>query len=90
VIADESVSASHATILMKGGSWYVVDLRSANGTFVDGYRVAGERMLSAGSLLTVGQVKTIFWPVSQASHEPHGTQPLLGMFQRLAKRISRR
>jgi len=90
VIADESVSASHATILMKAGSWYVVDLRSANGTFVDGYRVAGERMLSAGSLLTIGQVKTIFWPVSQASHEPHGTQPLLGMFQRLAKRISRR
>ncbi len=90
VIADESVSASHATILMKAGSWYVVDLRSANGTFVDGYRVAGERMLSAGSLLTIGQVKTIFWPVSQASHESHGTQPLLGMFQQLAKRILRR
>jgi pSer/pThr/pTyr-binding forkhead associated (FHA) protein len=90
VIADESVSASHATILMKAGSWYVVDLRSANGTFVDGYRVAGERMLSAGSLLTIGQVKTIFWPASQTGHEPHGTQPLLGMFQQLAKRILRR
>ncbi|HEY7234379.1 MAG TPA: FHA domain-containing protein [Gemmatimonadaceae bacterium] len=87
VISHESVSASHATILMKAGSWYAVDLRSANGTFVDGYRVAGERMLSAGSLLTVGQVKMIFWPASHASHEPHGTQPLLGMFQQLAKKI---
>lgn len=87
VIAHESVSASHATILMKGGSWYVVDQRSGNGTFVDGYRVAGERMLSAGSLLTVGQVKMIFWPASLSGHEPHGTQPLLGMFQQLAKKI---
>ena len=90
VIADDSVSSSHATILLKAGSWYVVDLRSANGTFVDGYRVAGERMLSAGSLLTVGQVKMIFWPASHLSQEQHGTQPLLGMFRQLAKLIRNR
>jgi len=87
VIADESVSSAHATLLLKAGSWYVIDLRSDNGTYVDGYRVAAERMLSDGSVLTVGQVKMIFGPASQSGHEPHGTQPLLGMFQQLAKRI---
>ena len=87
VIADESVSSSHATLLAKAGSWYVIDLRSANGTFIDGYRVAAERMLSPGSLLTIGQVKMIFWPASHGSLEPHGTQPLSGMFRQLAKFI---
>src|SRR4029077_14616117 len=90
VIPHESVSASHATIMLKAGSWYVVDQRSANGTYVDGYRVAGERMPSAGSLLTVVQLKMIFWPASHSGREPHGTQPLLGMFQQLAKKIRRR
>ena len=87
VIADESVSSSHATLLLKAGSWFVIDLRSANGTYVDGYRVAAERMLSTGSVLTVGQVKMIFMPASQGSPEPHGTQPLSGMFRQLAKLI---
>jgi pSer/pThr/pTyr-binding forkhead associated (FHA) protein len=87
VIDDESVSSSHATLLLKAGAWYVVDLRSANGTYVDGYRVAAERMLSAGSVLTIGQVKMIFMPASQGSAEPHGTQPLSGMFRQLAKLI---
>ena len=87
VIVDESISSSHATLLAKAGSWYVIDLRSANGTFIDGYRVAAERMLPPGSLLTVGQVKMIFWPASHGSPEPHGTQPLSGMFRQLAKLI---
>jgi pSer/pThr/pTyr-binding forkhead associated (FHA) protein len=87
VIDDESVSSSHATLLLKAGAWYVVDLRSANGTYVDGYRVAAERMLSAGSVLTIGQVKMIFMPASQGSAEAHGTQPLSGMFRQLAKLI---
>lgn len=85
VIADESVSSSHATIMQKAGSWYVVDLRSANGTFIDGYRVAAERMLSTGAVLTIGQVKMIFMPASQPGPQAHGTQPLLGMFRHFAK-----
>lgn len=85
VVDEESVSSSHATIMQKAGSWYVVDLRSANGTFVDGYRVAAERMLSVGSVLTVGQVKMIFLPAPPPGQQPHGTQPLLGMFRHLAR-----
>ncbi len=59
-IRDDSVSTAHATLLRKGDTWYVVDLRSVNGTFVDGYRVAGERELPTGATLRVGAVEMIF------------------------------
>ncbi len=59
-IRDESVSTSHATLLRKGPSWFVVDLRSANGTFVDGSRVAGEREILSGARLKLGAVELEF------------------------------
>lgn len=59
-LRDDSVSTAHATLLRKGDTWYVVDLRSVNGTFVDGYRVAGERELPTGATLRVGAVEMIF------------------------------
>ena len=59
-IRDESVSATHATLLRKGTTWFVVDLRSANGTFVDGLRIAGERELTSGSRLKLGRVELTF------------------------------
>ncbi len=59
-IRDESVSTSHATLLRKGTTWFVVDLRSANGTFVDGSRVAGEREIASGTRLRLGAVEVEF------------------------------
>lgn len=59
-IRDDSVSANHATLLRKGAAWFVVDLRSANGTFVDGLRIAGERELTSGSRLKLGRVEVTF------------------------------
>ncbi|MGH7619965.1 MAG: FHA domain-containing protein [Gemmatimonadaceae bacterium] len=59
-IRDESISANHATLLRKGNTWFVVDLRSANGTFVDGLRIAGEREVISGSRLKLGRVELMF------------------------------
>lgn len=59
-LRDESVSGSHATLLRKGDTWYVVDLRSVNGTFVNGSRVAGERQISTGATLRIGRVEMLF------------------------------
>jgi len=59
-IRDDSVSSSHATLLRKGTTWFVVDLRSANGTLVDGLRIAGERELTSGSRLKLGRVELMF------------------------------
>jgi pSer/pThr/pTyr-binding forkhead associated (FHA) protein len=59
-IRDESLSANHATLLRKGSAWFVVDLRSTNGTLVDGLRIAGERELVSGSRLKLGRVELMF------------------------------
>jgi pSer/pThr/pTyr-binding forkhead associated (FHA) protein len=69
-IRDESVSTTHATLLRKGDTWYVVDLRSVNGTFVDGYRVAGERVIATGATLRVGTVDLMFRSISGGEDEP--------------------
>jgi pSer/pThr/pTyr-binding forkhead associated (FHA) protein len=59
-VRDDSVSTNHATLLRKGTAWFVVDLRSANGTFVDGSRIAGERQLAPGARLKIGSVEMVF------------------------------
>lgn len=86
-IVDESVSASHATLVRKGGTWFVLDLGSSNGTFVNGLRVAGERELPPGATLTLGNVKLTFRPRvakngagSQTQHVRRAT-----LFSRLAR-----
>jgi len=69
-VRDESVSTNHATLLRKGTTWFVVDLRSANGTFVNGLRVAGERELTPGSRLKLGGVEMVFRSLDSAGDAP--------------------
>ena len=60
-IDDESVSRRHARILVPAtGRAIFEDLGSTNGTFVDGRRVKGERVLQDGDMLTVGSVTLRF------------------------------
>jgi pSer/pThr/pTyr-binding forkhead associated (FHA) protein len=60
VLADESVSAHHAEIRVNGGHWVLRDLRSTNGTQVNGQRVAGAVRLASGDTIEVGRVKLLF------------------------------
>lgn len=69
-IRDDSVSTSHATLLRKGATWFVVDLRSANGTFVDGLRIAGERELMPGAVLKLGSVEMTFRSLHAGDETP--------------------
>lgn len=57
VVADPSVSWRHALLEKRDGSWYVRDLASTNGTFLDG-RPVGRRpeRLRHGSRLRFGTV----------------------------------
>jgi pSer/pThr/pTyr-binding forkhead associated (FHA) protein len=59
-IRDDTVSLTHATLLRKRGAWFVVDLRSMNGTYVDGSRVSGERELCPGARVRLGAVALAF------------------------------
>lgn len=83
---DDSVSPSHATLFLKGDTWYLTDLRSVNGTYVDGYRVAGERALAAGSMIRIGQVAMSFWP-TDARKPDVATRAAGGMLRRIARTL---
>lgn len=51
---DLDVSTRHAELRGIEGVWTILDQQSTNGTFVNGARVAGERVVREGDLLTFG------------------------------------
>ena len=67
VIAEESLSGSHAKILRRDGAWWVVDQGSTNGTYVGGRRVQGEQQLVGAPDVRFGSIKLTFRPAMDAS-----------------------
>jgi serine phosphatase RsbU (regulator of sigma subunit)/pSer/pThr/pTyr-binding forkhead associated (FHA) protein len=49
-----AVSRQHARVVCEGGAWFVEDLGSSNGTFVNGARVNGRAPLTERDLLQIG------------------------------------
>ena len=77
------VSRRHARIVWTGKAYVVEDLGSTNGTFVNGERIVGPRVLRSGDRLQLGdQVEFAFQTrVASASHEkavPAGIAPSAG------------
>ena len=60
IVADESVSDSHAKLQRREDGWYVVDMGSTNGTYVGGRRIEGEAPLVGAPDVRFGGVKFIF------------------------------
>jgi hypothetical protein len=58
VLLDRYVSSNHARLHWDGVTWWVEDLSSTNGTFVNQQRLApgASQALPTGALLTVGDV----------------------------------
>jgi two-component system, NtrC family, response regulator AtoC len=52
-LADAAVSRRHARLMMAAGEVRVVDLDSHNGTFVNGQRIDGARVLASGDTVTI-------------------------------------
>jgi hypothetical protein len=57
VVEDPFASADHAALTFRGRTWYVEDLGSTNGTYVNGHRVEGVAPIGFGDDLQVGQVR---------------------------------
>ena len=67
VIADPSVSTSHAKLQRRDDVWVLSDLNSTNGTFLEGERVADEAPLAPGSTVRFGEVSVLFEPLDEGS-----------------------
>lgn len=70
-------------------SWQITDLNSANGTFVNGERVVGSRLLVNGDRIILGQAGPQFRFESQveqsaAVHPPHFPPPVAAAYQETA------
>src|SRR5689334_5802827 len=61
VINDAEISRRHARLTFQGGKYVLEDLGSTNGTFVNGQRLAGPRVLKSGEVVSFGeQIVMIF------------------------------
>jgi pSer/pThr/pTyr-binding forkhead associated (FHA) protein len=67
VIADPSVSTSHAKLQRRDDIWMLSDLDSTNGTFVEGERLSGEVPLGPGTTVKFGDVAVLFEPFDDAA-----------------------
>jgi pSer/pThr/pTyr-binding forkhead associated (FHA) protein len=62
-LEDQSVSRRHAILVERGGETRILDDRSANGTFVNGHRVA-EATLRDRDVIRIGRVVLVYIDVA--------------------------
>ncbi|MGN1168340.1 MAG: FHA domain-containing protein [Lachnospiraceae bacterium] len=64
---DDRLSKQHFAIEVNKMGCYIEDLESTNGTFVNGVKITGRRMLLDGDVITAGREKLVFHvPKNQA------------------------
>src|SRR5918997_888175 len=71
VLADPEVSRRHAALRHTGQGPAVEDLGSTNGTFVNGERISGTRVLSDGDVVSFGNTEWVL-RAAAAAGQPAG------------------
>ena len=66
---DSTVSAVHAMLERVGQRWFIKDLKSRNGTIVNGERLVGEQALRDRDELVLGKSRLVFF-AQQARRDP--------------------
>ena len=76
IINDNTVSRRHATLIVSQSEFSVKDLGSANGTFVNGMRVAGVASLQSNDILKVGN-SVVPWMnyINMGGHQMPNSDP---------------
>lgn len=58
--SDNAMSRRHAELTPDEGAWYIRDLQSQNGTYVNGLRISDRTRLRPGDQIRVGQTLLVF------------------------------
>ncbi len=59
-LSDDSASRRHAEVHPKNGSWFLTDLHSSNGTYINGQRIVSPTELKHGDQIKVGSTLLVF------------------------------
>jgi FHA domain len=59
VVDDPSVSRTHLLLEQLGGAWFIEDLGSRNGTYVNGQRITGRRVVKPGDEIRLGVARVV-------------------------------
>lgn len=59
-IDEDSVSAQHALLRYNGGRWWLEDLGSTNGTYLNDVRVTGRAPVRSGDVIQIGRITVRF------------------------------
>ena len=60
ILPDGSVSSNHAVLKKDGDQWWLEDLQSTNGTFINGRFLKKPQLLKSGDLLQFGLVTLVY------------------------------
>ena len=71
-VNEVEVSRRHAQLTLQAGNYVLEDLGSTNGTFVNGERVTGTRILRPGDTITLGENVSLAF--ESTSFDPNATQ----------------
>ena len=74
-IQDSGVSRRHADVFWENGQWWIKDLNSANGVFVDGQRIDRVTLFGIGRIQLGAGGPTLFFDVERPAAVPPVYQP---------------
>lgn len=57
VLDDDYASSEHALLMLRGDQWWLEDLNSRNGTFLNGQLLDDSTIVSPGDVITVGNTR---------------------------------
>jgi len=88
-LADNTVSRQHCKLVREGQGYRLVDLRSTNGSFVNGRRIE-EKVLEEGDQITVGRTILTFRAVPQEESYRDSGEQQISMMMPLADLVARK
>src|SRR6478735_2970897 len=86
---DPTVSRLHAILENHGSAWSIRDVGSRNGTFVNGDKIAAERVLRSGDEVRIGKSRLVYLEARQ-SGEPVEEATVVPDASQLPPRLTRR